>query len=39
MFSGQTPDPQLEHSQDPCFVGQLETHQADMDRMLGKCQP
>lgn len=39
MFSGQTTDPQLQHSQNPGFVRELEQHQADMDRMLGKGAP
>lgn len=39
MFSGQLVDPQLQHSQSPAFVRELEEHQADMDRMLGKGQP
>ncbi len=39
MFTGATVDPQLRHSQDPAFVRELEEHQQDMDRMLGRGQP
>lgn len=34
-----TPDAQLTHSQSPAFVGQLERHQADVDRMLARQTP
>jgi hypothetical protein len=37
MQRGTVRDAQLEHSQeDPAFVGALEQHQADIDRMLGR---
>lgn len=39
MQSGQVRDAQLDHSQDPAFVGALEEHQADIDRMLARPTP
>ena len=39
MFTGQVIDPQFRHSQDPAFVRELERHQQEMDRMLGRGQP
>lgn len=34
-----TVDAQLQHSQDPAFVRQLEQYQSDVDRMLGRLTP
>lgn len=39
MFTGQAPDPQLQHSSDPAFIRRLEEHQREIDRMLGKYAP
>lgn len=39
MFSGQIRDAQLDHSQDPAFVKELEEHQADIDQMLARPSP
>jgi len=36
MQRGLVRDAQLDHSQDPGFVGALEQHQADIDRMLAR---
>lgn len=36
MQRGATADDQVVHSQNPGFVGALEQHQADVDRMLGR---
>lgn len=39
MFSGQIRDAQLDHSQEPAFVKDLEEHQADIDQMLARPSP
>lgn len=36
MQRGQTADDQLAHAHDRAFVGALEQHQADIDRMLAR---
>ena len=39
MFTGQVTDPQSQRSSDPAYVRELETHQQDIDRMLGRGAP
>ena len=36
MEQYQTRDPQLDRAQDPAYVGALEQHQRDIDRMLAR---
>ncbi len=36
MFTGQVTDAQLQRSSDPAYVRELEKHQQDIDRMLGR---
>ncbi len=39
MFDGTVVDDQLRRSQDPAYVAALETHQREIDRMLGRVTP
>ena len=39
MFDGALVDDQLRRSQDPAYVAAIETHQREIDRMLGCATP